>query len=73
VTGQLTPGQTYQLRVAEVNNQGIFNLGIDNISITAGTPILEPESVLLWGIGLAAISAIRRREWFMPRKIEGVN
>jgi hypothetical protein len=53
----LTPGN-YQLRFAEVDNQGNFLMGVDNV--TLGTP--EPSSLLLMGSGLlGGIGTLRRK------------
>ncbi len=48
LTGILTPGDSYVLRFAEVDNLGAINLGVDNIRLTAAvqsTP--EPGTVAL--------------------------
>ena len=50
-------GETLRLRFAEVDNQGNFNLGIDNVRLEA-TSVPEPGSLLLLGTGVAAV--IRR-------------
>jgi hypothetical protein len=46
----LAPGATYQLQFAEVDDQGTFNFGVDDVSIdyTASTaPVPEPNSLKL--------------------------
>jgi MYXO-CTERM domain-containing protein len=53
-----TPG-TYQLRFAQVDNQGIFQQGIDNVSINFTTAVPEPSAALLGGLALAGM--LRRR------------
>ncbi len=68
VTGLLTPGATYQLRFAEVDNQLFFQMGVDNVSIVAesgevsGVP--EASSLAIWCLGgctFALVANIRRR------------
>ena len=61
--GVLTPGTTYRLRFAEVDNDGSLNLGVDNISLLATTPVPEPSSLaLLAGLSLSgSLWAARRR------------
>jgi hypothetical protein len=61
LTGVLTPGQTYQLQFAEVDNQSFFNMGVDNISLTASnTP--EPGSMLLMATFLLGLGPILRKK-----------
>jgi hypothetical protein len=57
VTSIVGGGGTFVLRFAEVDNQFFFNQGIDNVSVTAGTP--EPATVVLLGVGLVGL-ALRR-------------
>jgi hypothetical protein len=61
--GALAPG-TYQIRFAETDNQGSFNLGVDNVSVQASVP--EPVSISLFGVGLLAIAMIRGRHLLPP-------
>lgn len=50
-------GQTLRLRFAEVDNQDIFNFGVDNVSlVTAAVP--EPGSLALSLAALAALVAL---------------
>jgi hypothetical protein len=54
---------TYQIRFAETDNQGFFQQGVDNVSVTAGAP--EPATWALMLTGFAglgsALRAARRR------------
>jgi hypothetical protein len=51
----LAPG-SYQLRFAEVDNAGFFNLGVDNVSINATSGVPEPATwaMMLLGFGVVA-------------------
>ena len=53
----ITPGQSYQIRFAEVDNVNIFNLGVDNVSIStaAGAAVPEPATWALMLMGFGAI------------------
>lgn len=54
-------GGTYQIRFAETDNQGAFNMGIDNVVVNAsGVP--EPGTVGLAAIGLIGVLAGIRRK-----------
>jgi hypothetical protein len=66
VVGQ---GGTFTLRFAEVDNQNIFNLGVDNVAIvTAQTTVPEPSSqwppavVVALIIAMAATKRQKRRK-----------
>ena len=59
ITGATTPGSTYQVRFAETDNQGFFNMGVDNVSIQA-TRVPIPATVALLGLGLAAVGFSKR-------------
>jgi PEP-CTERM motif-containing protein len=50
LTPFLTPGATYQVRFAESDNSGFFNMGFDNVSITSTVP--EPAGLVLFGLGI---------------------
>jgi hypothetical protein len=55
-------GQTLRLRFAEVDNVLNFNLGVDNVSLDAVSPVVVPEPVsLLLLVGGLAAGALRRR------------
>jgi hypothetical protein len=56
------PGGAYVLRFAEVDNLGHFNMGVDDVSITATVP--EPAtwaSMLVGGLAVAAVWCQQRR------------
>ena len=60
ITSSVGGGGTFQVRFGETDNQGFFNMGIDNVQINAGT-VPEPESLALVGLALAALSLTRRK------------
>ncbi len=61
VTALLGPG-TYSLRFAEVDNQGFFNYGLDDVSLIVQTSTVpEPGSIAMVGFGLAALVGFNRR------------
>ena len=55
---------TYQLRFAEADNSGFFNLGVDNVSINAvGGAVPEPATwaMMIAGFGIVGASMRRRK------------
>lgn len=57
ITALVGAGGTFRLRFAEVENQGFFNQGVDNVSIAADSvaAVPEPTTLLLLGTGLITI------------------
>lgn len=51
-------GGTFQIRFAEVDNQGFFNAGVDNVTVN----VPEPATLALLGLGLAGIGFSRRKQ-----------
>jgi len=63
ITHAVIAGQTYQLRFAETDNQNVFQLGVDQVSIaTTSAAVPEPSSVFLPAacLALAALNGLRR-------------
>ena len=54
-------GATLRLRVAEVDNLAQFQVGVDNVSLEAVEAVPEPSSMVLLGLGLAAVCVRRWR------------
>jgi len=54
----LTPGTTYVLAFAEADNQGPFNMGIDNVSMIAAP---EPGTLGLALMGFGLLVLVRKR------------
>ncbi len=61
ITALVTPGQTYIIRFGQVDNQGFFNQGVDNVSVFA-TAVPEPATwaMMIAGFGLVGFAARRR-------------
>ncbi len=53
-------GGTFQIRFAEVDNQGFFNQGVDNVSINANAvhAVPEPSGLGLFGLGLLGLGLL---------------
>ena len=63
ITSLVAAGGTFQLRFAESDNQGFFNMGVDNVSIDAQAgAVPEPGSIALLGLGLFGMASLRRRK-----------
>jgi hypothetical protein len=60
----LTPGETYQIRFAEADDQFYFQMGVDDVSIISDGGGVIPEVqtyATMFGAGLIALQAMRRR------------
>lgn len=53
-------GQNLQVRFAQVDNQGPFDIGFDNVSLVATIP--EPASLAILCLGLAGIGLSRKNK-----------
>lgn len=63
VSDFLIAGGDYRLRFSEVDNLGYFNLGVDNVSVTAASnAVPEPASMALLALGLGGMMLARRRK-----------
>jgi PEP-CTERM motif len=67
ITSIVQPGTSYQVRFAEVDNQGFFQLGFDNVSVSAVTGVPEPASWVLFLAGFGLIGIAIRRQVFAER------
>ncbi len=54
-------GQNLRLRFAETDNFGPFQMGVDNVQITAAAVVPEPASYALAGLALLGLALSRRR------------
>lgn len=59
ITSAVAAGGSFVLRFAEVDNQGFFNVGVDNVSVQANV-VPEPASLALVGGALFGLAALRR-------------
>jgi hypothetical protein len=63
ITSAVSPGGTYQLRFAEVDDLGQFNFGVDNVQINVNTgSVPEPSTVALSAAGLVLLGLRLRRK-----------
>jgi len=63
ITPLVGAGGAFQIRFAEVDNQNVFNLGVDNVSINsiAATGVPEPSSLALVALGFIWLTLVRFR------------
>ena len=57
----LTAGNSYQLRFAQVDNRGFFQMGVDNVSLEVSAVLVPAAGFLLLG-GLGLLGVARRRK-----------
>ncbi len=62
ITSEVIPGDTYQLRFAEVNNEFVLNQGVDNVSIVATGSASAPEPTTI------AFLLLSGGVFFIPRR-----
>ncbi len=60
ITSIIGAGGTFQLRFAEADNMGFFNMGVDNVSVMA-EPVPVPGAVLLGMLGLS-VAGVKLRK-----------
>lgn len=61
ISSAVAAGGTYRLRFTEVDNQFFFNMGVDNVSVTAES-VPEPTTIAILGMGLAGIGFARKKK-----------
>jgi hypothetical protein len=59
ITSLVSPGGSYQIRFADVANQGLMHQGVDAVRIVAEIP--EPASYLFFAVGLGLLAGLRRQ------------
>lgn len=57
----------YQIRFAETDNEGFFNMGVDNVSVS--TTIPEPSTWVLLALGFAGLGLASLRKTHPPTSI----
>lgn len=62
ITSFVTPGMSYDIRFAQSDNQGNFNLGVDNVSVLATQNVASPSSLALIGLSIAVLGWSRRKK-----------
>lgn len=70
LTSVALPGQTYQLRFGEVDNQFVISQAVDNVSVLVNAPVVVPEPGTLALAALSLLPAlvvVRRRARLIRR------